>query len=100
MMIKVADVAELMQVEEKKVLRWIRKEGLDAVELNGVYHINRVDLLEWATEHGIKVPPSLFVVDEKALNFPTLAEALKAGGIFCGVPGNDKLSVLKNLVAN
>lgn len=100
MMIKAADVAELMQIDEKTVLRWIRKEGLDAVEMNGVYHINRVDLLEWATDHGIKVPPSLFVIDEKALDFPTLAEALEAGGIFCGVAGNDKLSVLQNLVAN
>jgi nitrogen PTS system EIIA component len=100
MMIKATDVAELMQTDEKTVVRWIRKEGLAAVELNGVYQINRVDLLEWATDHGIKVPPSLFVADEKSLNFPTLAEALAAGGVFCGVPGNDKLSVLENLVAN
>jgi nitrogen PTS system EIIA component len=100
MMIKAADVAELMQIEEKTVVRWIRKEGLEAVELNGSYQINRVDLLEWATEHGIKVPLSLFVADDKALDFPTLSEALEAGGVYCGVPGNDKLSVLENLVAN
>ena len=100
MMIKAADVAELMQLDEKTVVRWIRKEGLDAVELNGGYQINRVDLLEWATEHGIKVPLSLFVADDKALDFPTLTEALEAGGVFCGVPGDDKLSVLENLVAN
>lgn len=100
MMIKAADVAELMQIDEKTVVRWIRKEGLDAVELNGGYQINRVDLLEWATEHGIKVPLSLFVADDKALDFPTLTEALEAGGVFCGVPGDDKLSVLENLVAN
>jgi PTS system nitrogen regulatory IIA component len=100
MMIKAADVAELMQIDEKTVVRWIRKEGLDAVELNGGYQINRVDLLEWATEHGIKVPLSLFVADDKALDFPTLTEALEAGGVYCGVPGNDKLSVLENLVAN
>jgi nitrogen PTS system EIIA component len=100
MMIKAADVAELMQVDEKTVVGWIRKKGLDAVELNGSYQINRVDLLEWATDHGIKVPLSLFVADDKALDFPTLAEALEAGGVYCGVPGNDKLSVLENLVAN
>lgn len=100
MMIKAADVAELMQIDEKTVLKWIRKEGLAAVDMNGVYQINRVDLLEWATEHGIKVPLSLFVAADKALDFPTLAEALEAGGIFCSVPGNDKLSVLENLVAN
>lgn len=100
MMIKAADVAELMQTDEKTVVRWIRKEGLAAVELNGVYQINRVDLLEWATDHGIKVPPVLFVADSKALECPSLAEALEAGGIYCSVPGNDKLSVLENLVAN
>ncbi len=33
MMIKVADVAELMQIDEKIVVRWIRKEGLPAVEV-------------------------------------------------------------------
>jgi PTS system nitrogen regulatory IIA component len=100
MMIKDADVAELMQIDEKTVVRWIRKEGLAAVELNGVYQINRVDLLEWATDHGIKVPPALFVADDKALGLPSLAEALEAGGVYCSVPGDDKLSVLKNLVAN
>jgi nitrogen PTS system EIIA component len=100
MMIKDADVAELMQIDEKTVARWIRKEGLAAVEVNGVYQINRVDLLEWATEHGIKVPPALFVADNRALEFPTLADALKAGGVFCSVPGNDKVTVLENLVAN
>jgi PTS system nitrogen regulatory IIA component len=100
MMIKDADVAELMQIDEKTVVRWIRKEGLAAVELNGVYQINRVDLLEWATDHGIKVPPALFVADYKALGLPSLAEALEACGVYCSVPGDDKLSVLKNLVAN
>lgn len=100
MMIKATDVAELMQINEKIVVKWIRKEGLHAVELNGVYQINKVDLLEWTTNHGIKVPPSLFVADDKSLGFPTLFEALEAGGVYHNVRGHDKPSVLQNLVAN
>jgi PTS system nitrogen regulatory IIA component len=100
MMIKATDVAELMQISEKTVIKWIRKEGLNAVDVNGVYQINRVDLLEWATNQGIKVPPSLFVADDRSLSFPSLAEALDAGGIYRGVGGQDKLTVLQNLVGN
>lgn len=98
MLIKASEAADLLQIEEKAVIKWIKKEGLPATLVNGVYQINRVDLLEWATDHGIKVPPELFLAVESDIHYPTLAEALEAGGIHCRVPGNDKLSVLKNVV--
>jgi PTS system nitrogen regulatory IIA component len=98
MLIKAAEVAELLETEEKAVIRWVRKDGLPATLVNGIYQINRVDLLEWATDRGIKVPPELFVAAEADIHFPTLAEALEAGGVHCNVPGGDKLSVLKNVV--
>lgn len=98
MLIKASEAADLLQVEEKNVIKWIRKEGLPATQVNGVYQINRVDLLEWATDRGIKVPPELFLAVEADIQYPTLAEALEAGGIHCRVPGSDKLAVLKNVV--
>ena len=98
MLVKATDVADLLAVEEKTVHKWIRKEGLPATLVNGIYQINRVDLLEWATDHAIKVPPELFTLAEADIHFPTLAEALQAGGIHFNVPGDDKLSVLKNVV--
>ena len=98
MLVKATDLADLLDVEEKTVIKWIRKEGLPATLVNGIYQINRVDLLEWATDHAIKVPPELFTLAESDLHFPTLAEALQAGGIHYNVPGDDKLSVLKNVV--
>jgi PTS system nitrogen regulatory IIA component len=98
MLIKATEAAELLHMEEKAVIRWIKKEGLPATLVNGIYQINRVDLLEWATDHGIKVPPELFLAAEADVHYPTLAEALEAGGIHCHVPGDDKLSVLKNVV--
>ncbi|MBI5189047.1 MAG: PTS sugar transporter subunit IIA [Nitrospirae bacterium] len=98
MMVKAGDVAGLLGVEEKTVLGWVRKDGLPATLVNGNYQINRMDLFEWATEHGIKVPPELFSEAEPDVYFPTLAEALGAGGIHCNVPGEDKLTVLKNVI--
>ena len=98
MLIRVTEAAELLQTNEKTVTKWIRKEGLPATLVNGRYQINRVDLLEWATDHGIKVPHEFFMTAEADIRFPTLAEALEAGGIHCNVSGSDKLTVLRNLV--
>ncbi len=98
MLIRATEAAALLQTDEKTVDKWIKKEGLPATLVNGRFRINRVDLLEWATDHGIKVPPELFVTTGADILFPTLAEAFEAGGIHYGVAGSDKLSVLRNLV--
>lgn len=98
MLMKTSEVAALFKLDEGKVLRWIKKDHLPATLVKGSYRINRVDLLEWATEHAIKVPPELFAAARDDLHFPTLAEALEAGGVHCGVPGADKLAVLRSVV--
>ncbi|HBG04655.1 MAG: PTS fructose transporter subunit IIA [Geobacteraceae bacterium GWC2_58_44] len=98
MLMKASEVAALLNKEEGAVIRWIKKEKLPAALVKGSYRINRVDLLEWATEHGIKVPPELFAAAQADIRLPTLFEALEAGGVHCGVPGADKLSVLRNVV--
>jgi PTS system nitrogen regulatory IIA component len=98
MLIKASEAAELLNTAEKAVIKWIKSDRLPATLVNGVYQINRVDLLEWATDRGIKVSPELFLAAEADVRFPTLAEALEAGGIHCAVPGDDKLSVLRNVV--
>jgi len=98
MLMKASDIATLLKIDEGQVLKWIKKEKLPATLVNGSYRINRVDLLEWATEHAIKVPPELFEAAQADIHYPTLSEALEAGGVHCGVPGGDKLSVLRSVV--
>jgi PTS system nitrogen regulatory IIA component len=98
MLMKASEVATLLKVDESVVAKWIKKEKLPATMVQGSYRINRVDLLEWATDHGIKVPPELFEAAQADLVLPTLSQALEAGGVHCGVPGDDKLSVLRNVV--
>ena len=98
MLMKASEVAALLNKDEGAVIRWIKKEKLPAALVKGTYRINRVDLLEWATEHGIKMPPELFAAAQADLPLPSLSEALVTGGVHCGVPGADKLTVLRNVV--
>ena len=98
MLMKASEVAAELDEQESTVLKWIKKQKLPATLVKGSYRINRVDLLEWATEHGIKVPPELFGAAQADIHLPSLSEALEAGGVHCGVPGDDTLSVLRNVV--
>jgi PTS system nitrogen regulatory IIA component len=100
MLLEPSEAAQALYVDEKTVVRWIKKDHLPAESLHGDYRINPVDLLEWATERGIKVNPALYKMpgaDDRPL--PTLSQALQAGGIHCGFPGDDKETVLRNAVA-
>ena len=100
MLLEPSEAAQALNVDEKTVVRWIRKDRLPAEQIQGDYRINPVDLLEWATERGIKVNPALYKMpdaDDRPL--PTLSQALAAGGIHCSFPGNDRESVLRNVVA-
>jgi PTS system nitrogen regulatory IIA component len=100
MLLTMTEAAELLQVSEKTVQQWIKKKGLPACKVNERYRLNRVDLLEWATDNGIKVSPAIFAAAESEEElFPTLSQAIEAGGIHFGVEGTDKQSVLKNITS-
>ncbi len=100
MLLEIAEAAQALLVDEKTMVRWIKKDHLPAAKIQGEYRINPVDLLEWATNRGIKVNPALYklpTVDERPL--PTVSQALEAGGIHCNVTGADKEAVLRAVVA-
>lgn len=100
MLLEPSEAAQALNVDEKTVVRWIRKDGLPAEQFHGNYRINPVDLLEWATDRGIKVNPALYKMHQADdLPLPTLSQSLEAGGIHCNVSGGDKETVLRNVVA-
>ena len=98
MFLKIANVVSALGYDEKTVLKWIKKQGLPAHLVNGRYQINQVDLLEWATNNGIKVPPDMFAVPLSEDKLPSLAGALARGGIHFDVPGDDLASALRSVV--
>jgi PTS system nitrogen regulatory IIA component len=99
MQLVVRDVAQLFNVSEKTIYRWVTQGVLPAYRVNDQYRFNRAELLEWATSRRMNVSPDIFAEPEsQATPPPSLVEALQAGGIFYRIGGKDKESVLRAVV--
>ncbi len=98
MKLTVRDVAKLLRVSEKVVNRWIDKDELPAYKMNDQYRVNHTELMEWAASRQIPIPAEFFhdKIDSPAM--PILSQAIETGGIFYGVKGRDKESVLRAVV--
>ncbi len=95
MKLTIAEAAALLGSSDERVNDWIEESDLPAQKIRGQYWINRTDLLEWATEHNIGVAPRVF---RNERGTPSLADALRAGGVHEDLPGSDLASVLRAIV--
>lgn len=95
MKLTIGEAATLLGAGDERVHAWIESAELPAQKIRGEYRINRTDLLEWATEHDIGVAPRAF----RERGTPSLAAALRAGGVHAGVPGSDLPTVLRHIVS-
>ncbi len=100
MELNMRDAVTLLNITPETLRQWIRHRGLPAHRLNGQYHFNRAQLLEWATAEGLALSPqSVRALSGAAPSHtPTLTQALELGGILYDVPGADLRMVLKELV--
>ena len=99
MQLTVRDVARILSVNEATVYRWIKEAALPGYRVNNQYRFNRAELFEWATARQVKVSADLFSeADEDAERFGSLADALTAGGIVYGLPGDNKSAALNAVV--
>ncbi|MBN2720180.1 MAG: PTS sugar transporter subunit IIA [Proteobacteria bacterium] len=97
MNLTVRDAAQLLSVSEKTIYRWIARQKLPTARIGDQYRFNRAELLEWATANQVRVSPALFSEDSRE-PAPSLCESLNAGGIFYRVDGDNKESVLAEVV--
>ena len=99
MQLTVRDVAELLNISEKTVYRWVDDGKLPGYRLSGQYRFYRAELLEWATANKIHVNAKIFEEAEAStVPLPELHESLQAGGVFYRLTGGDKAAVLRNVV--
>lgn len=99
MQLTVEDVTQYFSVSEKTIYRWIKSNGLPAYRVNKQYRFNRLDLMEWASQHKINVSPEILNTKDHTLSaLPGIADTLEAGGIYYRVAGRDKPEVLKAVV--
>ena len=97
MQLGVKDAAAILNVSEKTIYRWLKKNLLPGYVVNDQYRFNRGELLEWATAHKIGVSCEIYAEPEDE-GLPSLAEALQVGGIFYSVAGGEKNAVLASTV--
>jgi len=99
MQLSVKDAATLLNVSDETIYEWIQQEAFPSHTINEQIRFNRAELLEWATARNRHVSPDLFKEHEQGKPAqPTLAEALKAGGVAYRVGGTDQASVLRAVV--
>ena len=97
MRLRVRDAAELLNVSEKTIYRWIGQKLLPVHRVNEQYRFNRAELLEWASAQRMPISPKMLEEPEDAL-IPSLSDALRAGGVHYRVEGTDKPSALRSVV--
>jgi nitrogen PTS system EIIA component len=100
MELTVQDAARLLGTPENDIYRWVNAGEIPFYRINEQPRFNRAELLEWATCRRMPIAVEVFQENgESTQSGPGLVEALKAGGVHTGVPGTDRESVLRAVVA-
>ena len=97
MHLKVSDAARLLEVDPDTVLRWIKEKALPVHRLRGQFHVNSVELQEWALANHVRMAPP---EEEDSQQEPTadLIGALSRGGVHAAVSGATRDQVLASVV--
>jgi len=99
MELAVKDIVRIFAVPENTVNDWIEKKGMPCIRTNEQYRFNYIALLDWALEKNIRLTPEVLALgDREKQHEETVYQAIKAGGIYYDVPGNDREEVLKAIV--
>ena len=94
--LKMKDVAELLQVSEKTIYRWISGNKIPAYRINYQYRFNKEEISDWMMRNRIV---SKNMPDLRSANQPvSILELLYKGGFHYRIDGNEMKDVIKNSV--
>jgi PTS system nitrogen regulatory IIA component len=99
MLLTVREAAELLRVTERQIYRWVDEEEIPSRRIRDQVRFNRTDLLEWATSRRLPVSLEAFDADlDPDERGPSLARALRAGGVHADIAATDRDSALRAAV--
>ena len=99
MQLSVKDVAKLLNVTDKTIYRWIKQESIPAYRINEQCRFNRAEIIEWATSRRIPFSADILTEsDGSKVTLPSLVDTVKTGGVVYRLGGEDKPTVLRNVV--
>jgi PTS system nitrogen regulatory IIA component len=97
MLLTLKNAAQMLQVSEDQVTRWVQAQGLPARTVQDRTQFDRIELLEWAWRNKQPICPSVGAQGGVAWT-PMLASALELGGIHYHLAGDDKAAVFRSLI--
>ncbi|MCC7539100.1 MAG: PTS sugar transporter subunit IIA [Deltaproteobacteria bacterium] len=99
MQLSVREVAALLHASERQIYRWVDQGEIPFQRVRQQVRFNRTDVLEWATSRGMSISLEAFDAgldpEDRA---PSLAEALRAGGVHRDVPSSDRETAIREIV--
>lgn len=107
--LKIKDVAELLNVSETTIRRWLSDGKIPAYRINHQYRFSRTEIENWVISHKLSnnhdISPFQEIVEDVTqaqeilgkggIQQYSLYRAIHKGGVFHDVPGNTKEEVLK-----
>ncbi len=101
MKISVSKAAEMLNLPEDTVNRWISQGKIPAREEAGETYFVYKELKKWAQEHSLKLQlhkkTGSDILQSSKI---TLYESIKRGGVFYGITGENLEDVVKNSIAS
>jgi len=94
MLLGVKEVARMLSAMESDVYRWAEEDGLPAWKSGTQCRFNRSEVMEWAAARGISIRDG----DTNLPPETSLGEALQAGGVHGGIPGEDQAAAVRSLI--
>lgn len=92
------EAAALLNTSERQIYRWVDEEEIPHQRVKDQVRFNRTELLEWASSRRIEISIGGFDRRGDEPPGPSLAEALRRGGVHPELPGDDRASVLRSVV--
>lgn len=108
--LKIKDVADLLNVSETTIRRWLAEGKIPAYRINHQYRFSRTEIQDWLTRQKLISKPSLATnassdIPTTTIKAPSasrgsrqysLYRALHKGGIYHDIPGETKEEVIRN----
>lgn len=98
--LKIKDVAELLNVSETTIRRWLTEGKIPAYRLHHQYRFSRIEIENWmmsfkmSKQEGVQREPAGQATPQKALQY-TLFQALSRGGVHGDIEGTTKEEVIR-----
>jgi nitrogen PTS system EIIA component len=102
--LKIKDVAELLNVSETTIRRWLVDKKIPAYRINHQYRFNRTEIEDWVMKYKLESPTPVLTDSpsepcqpiQRGIKQYSLYRAIHKGGVLYDIPGNNKEEVIRS----